>query len=316
MQQPLPAIPNILKLKKGPSSPRQFQDTLVIILFLLPAIVLFLLFVIYPIFQSFYYSFFNWKGFGPAVDYVGLENFKNILKDRVFLIALRNVFLIIAMSLLIQLPLALLLAVLVGRDLPGRVFFRVIFFLPYVLSEVIAALMWLFILNPDPERGFINAILVLLPGGEAQAWLGNTDLVLISIFIALTWKYFGYHMLLFMTGLQNIPQEIEEAGRIDGASSFQNFFYITLPLLYGTIRTSVYIAVLGSIQQFILVWIMTRGGPVNASETMATYMYRFGFVRFQLGYGSAVAVYMFMISLAFSLIYQRLTRRVDYLTGL
>jgi len=314
--QPLPAIPNIFKLRKGPGSPRQFQDNLVIFLFLLPALVLFLLFVIYPIFQSFYYSFFNWKGFGPAVDYVGLDNFKNILKDRVFLIALRNVFLIIAMSLLIQLPLALLLAVLVGRDLPGRVFFRVIFFLPYVLSEVIAALMWLFILNPDPERGFVNAILILLPGGKAQAWLCNTNLVLISIFVALTWKYFGYHMLLFMTGLQNIPQEIEEAGRIDGASSFQNFFYITLPLLYGTIRTSVYIAVLGSIQQFILVWIMTKGGPVNASETMATYMYRFGFVRFQLGYGSAVAVYMFLISLAFSLVYQRLTRKTDYLTGL
>ncbi len=123
-------------------------------------------------------------------------------------------------------------------------------------------------------------------------------------------------MLLFMTGLQNIPQEIEEAGNIDGANSFQNFFYITLPLLSSTIRTSVYIAVLGSIQQFILVWIMTKGGPVNASETMATYMYRFGFVRFQLGYGSAVAVYMFLICLTFSLVYQRLTRQADYLTGL
>jgi len=123
-------------------------------------------------------------------------------------------------------------------------------------------------------------------------------------------------MLLFMTGLQNIPADIEEAGRIDGANSIQNFFYITLPLLGSTIRTSVYLSVLGSIQQFILVWIMTKGGPVNASETMATYMYRFGFVRFQLGYGSAVAIYMFLICLIFSLIYQRLTRQPDYLTGL
>jgi raffinose/stachyose/melibiose transport system permease protein len=209
----------------------------------------------------------------------------------------------------------LALAVLVGRDLPGRVIFRTIFFLPYVLSEVIAALMWLFILNPDPERGFVNAVIVFF-GGESQAWLGNTDLVLLSIFAALTWKYFGYHMLLFMTGLQNIPAEIEEAGRIDGANSIQNFLYITLPLLGSTIRTSVYLSVLGSIQQFILVWIMTRGGPVNASETMATYMYRFGFVRFQLGYGSAVAIYMFLLCLIFSLIYQRLTRQPDYLTGL
>jgi len=313
--QSLPAIPNFLKLKPGPATPRKAQDSLMIFLFLLPAIVLFLLFVVYPILQSIYYSFFNWKGFGPATDFVGLDNFKNILKDKVFLIALRNGFLIIFLSLSVQLPLSLLLAVLVGRDLPGRVFFRAIFFLPYVLSEVIAALMWLFILNPDPDRGFINAILLFL-GGESHPWLGDTSLVMPAIFAALTWKYFGYHMLLFMTGLQNIPQEIEEAGRIDGANTFQNFFYITLPLLSSTIRTSVYLSVLGSIQQFILVWIMTKGGPVNASETMATYMYRFGFVRFQLGYGSAVAIYMFLICLIFSLIYQRLTRQPDYLTGL
>ena len=310
-----PAIPNAFKLSRGTGSPRRFQENLIIILFLTPAIVLFMLFVVYPIFQSIYYSLFNWKGFGPAVDFVGLDNFKNILKDRIFLIALRNVLLVIVLSLTVQLPLSLMLAVLVGKDLPGRVIYRTIFFLPYVLSEVIAALMWLFILNPDPERGFINAVLVLFPGVEAQAWLGDTSLVLPAIFVALTWKYFGYYMLLFMTGLQNIPQEIEEAGRIDGANSFQNFLYITMPLLRGTILTAVYISVLGSIQQFILVWIMTKGGPVNASEMMATYMYRFGFVRFQLGYGSAVAIYMFLICLIFSLVYQRITRRPDDLTG-
>jgi raffinose/stachyose/melibiose transport system permease protein len=315
MQQ-LPAITDIFKIKRVTGAPRRMQDNLIIVLFLLPALILFLAFVVYPIFQSVYYSFFNWKGFGAAVDFVGLKNFKNILTDRVFMIALRNGFFIIAFSLLIQLPLSLALAVLVGRNLPGRVFFRTIFFMPYVLSEVITAIMWLFLYNPDPQRGFINAILVLLPGGKPVAFLGNTQIVLLAVFAALTWKYFGYHMLLYLTGLQNIPTEIEEAGRIDGANAFQNFFYITLPLLSSTIRTSVYLSVLGSIQQFILVWIMTKGGPVNASETMATYMYRFGFVRFQLGYGSAVAIYMFLICLIFSLIYLRLTRQPDYLTGI
>lgn len=313
--QPLPAIPDIFKLKRMTGAPRRFRDNLSIFLFLLPALVLFLLFVIYPIFQSIYYSLFDWKGFGPAEDFVGLDNFKNILRDKVFLIALRNAFLLIVFSLIIQLPLSLMLAVMVGRDLPGRAFFRTIFFMPYVISEVITAIMWVFLYNPNPERGFINAVIVSL-GAEAQPWLGDTTLVLPALFMALTWKYFGFHMLLYMAGLQNIPQEIEEAGRIDGANSLQNFLYITLPLLGSTIRTSVYLSVLGSIQQFILVWIMSKGGPVNASETLATYMIRFGFVRFQLGYGSAVAIYMFLICVTFSLIYQRLTRRPDYLTGL
>ena len=314
MQQ-LPAIPDILKLKRVSGAPRSFQDSLLIALFLLPALMLFLLFVIYPIFRSIYFSMFDWNGLGPAVDFVGLQNFRDILNDQVFLKALRNVLLIIVFSVGAQLPLALGLAVMVGRDLPGRGIFRTIFFMPYVLSEINVAIMWMLLYNPDPDRGLLNAIVVLL-GGETIGWLSSTNLVLLSIFIALTWKYFGFHMLLYLAGLQNIPVELEEAATIDGANRFQNFFYITLPLLGSTIRTSVYLSVLGSIQQFILVWIMTKGGPVNASETLATYMYRFGFVRFQLGYGSAVAIYMFLICLIFSLVYQRLTRQPDYLTGL
>lgn len=303
----------------GLAAKRRFNnrnnDTLTIILFLLPAVVLFLIFVVYPIFQSLYYSLFNWKGFGPAEDFIGIQNFTKILSDKVFMKALVNGLLIVAFSLLFQLPLSMALATMVARDLPGRAFFRTIFFMPYVVSEVIAAIVWLGLFNPDPDRGLLNA-LVLLLGKEPVTWLASTNLVLPSIFVALTWKYFGFHMLLFMTGLQNIPAEIEEAGRMDGANSLQNFFFITLPLLGSTIRTSVYLSILGSLQQFILVWIMTKGGPVNASETLATYMYRFGFVRFQLGYGSAVAIYMFLLSLIFSTVYLRLTRQPDYLSGL
>ena len=311
----VPAVPDILKLRRATGAPRRIQDNLTITLFLLPALILFFIFVLYPIIQSVYYSMFNWKGFGPAVDFVGLANFKKILTDRVFLVALRNGLLIVTFSLLFQLPLSMFLAVMVARDLPGRAFFRTIFFMPYVLSEVITAYIWLFLFNPDPERGFLNA-LVTLGGGKPVLFLGNTNIVLITVFVVLTWKYFGFHMLLYLTGLQNIPTEIEEAARIDGANSIQSFFYITLPLLGSTIRTSVYLSVIGALQVFALVWIMTKGGPVNASEMLATYMYRFSFVRFQLGYGSAVAIYMFLICVTFSLIYQRLTRQPDYLTGL
>jgi raffinose/stachyose/melibiose transport system permease protein len=294
---------------------RRALDSLTIALFLAPALVVFLTFVVYPILQSVYYSLFNWKGFGPAVDLVGLDNYVSILSDQIFMKAVGNGFLIVALSLVIQLPMSLALALMVGRDLPGRAFFRTIFFMPYVISEVITAIMWLGLYNPDPDRGFFNALLVLIPGVKAQAWLGDTSQVMACLFVVLTWKYFGLHMLLYLAGLQNIPAEIEEAARIDGANRRQLLGYITLPLLGGTIRTSVYLSVIGSLQQFILVWIMTKGGPVNASEVMATYMYRFGFVRFWLGYGCAVALVMFLICLAFSVVYQRLARQPDYLGG-
>jgi raffinose/stachyose/melibiose transport system permease protein len=278
--------------------------------------VLFLTFVIYPIVRSVYYSSFNWKGFGPAVDFVGLSNYAGILSDQIFMKAVGNGFIIVALSLIFQLPMSLALALMVGRDLPGRAFFRTIFFMPYVVSEVITAIMWLGLYNPDPDRGFFNALLVLIPGVKAQAWLGNTSQVMACLFVVLTWKYFGLHMLLYLAGLQNIPAEIEEAARIDGANRRQMLGYVTLPLLGSTIRTSVYLSVIGSLQQFVLVWVMTKGGPVNASEMMATYMYRFSFVRFWLGYGCAVALVMFLICLAFSLAYQRLARQPDYLSGM
>lgn len=309
------AIKEAANLQKQVRFGRRTSDNLTILLFLAPATILFLIFVIYPLGRSIYFSFFNWKGFGPAVDFIGIDNYVRIVSDQIFLKAVGNGLIIVVFSLTIQLPLSMALAVMVGRDLPGRAFFRTIFFMPYVVSEVIAAIMWMGLYNPDPDRGLFNALLMLIPGVKAVSWLGNTSIVMACIFVVLTWKYFGLHMLLYLAGLQNIPLEIEEAARIDGAGRGQLFTNITLPLLAGPIRTSVYMSVVGSLQQFILVWIMTKGGPVNASETMATYMYRFGFIRFWLGYGCAVAIVMFLLCLVFSVIYQRMSRQPDYLGG-
>jgi raffinose/stachyose/melibiose transport system permease protein len=302
-----------LELQPRFSSPRRVQEYLTIFLFLLPAFVIFLLFIIYPIFRAMYYSLFNWNGLGPATIFVGLNNFKQILTDQVFVKAVTNCLLIVALSLAIQLPFALALAIMVGRDLPGRAFFRAVFFMPYVLSEVITAIIWISLLDPDPERGLINALLVLIPGVQAQNFLGDINQVMACVFIVLTWKYFGLYVLLFMAGLQNIPREIEEAAVIDGANRWQTVRNVTVPLLGSTIRTCILLSVLGSLTQFPLVWIMTRGGPVNASEVMATYMYRYAFIRFQLGYGSAVALVMLAICLVFSILYLRLARQPDYL---
>jgi raffinose/stachyose/melibiose transport system permease protein len=312
----IPVIRNFTKSTRNSRSPRRLQDYLTIALFLLPGIALFVVFIIYPIIRSVYYSTFNWNGLGPAVNYVGLDNFKGILSDKIFMKAVGNCLLIVVLSLCIQLPISLGLAIMVGRDLPGRAFFRAVFFMPYVLSEVITAIIWLGLFNPDPQRGFINALLVLIPGVKPQAFLGDMHVVLGCVFVVLTWKYFGLHMLLYLAGLQNIPHEIEEAALIDGANRWQLIRYVTIPLLASTIRTTIQLSVLGSLTQFNLIWIMTKGGPVNASESMATYMYRFGFIRFWLGYGSAVALVMLLICLAFSIGYLRLVRQPDYLGGM
>jgi len=294
---------------------RREQDRLTIVLFLLPAFLFMFTFLVYPLINSIYYSFFYWKGFGPPVDWVGAGNYQQILTDPIFMKALKNVLLLLGLSIALQLPFSLGLALLLKRQMPGRILFRTLFFMPYVLSEVITGLIWSSMFNPDPQIGLINAIRVLIPGVEPFPFLGDTNTVLACIFIALSWKWFGFHLMLYMAGLTNIPRDLEEAAMIDGANARQTLWRITLPLLGPSIRTSVFVSSIGSLQQFGLVWVMSQGGPVNASETMATYMYRFGFVRLQLGYGASVAIVMMAICLIFSVFYQRLVHQEDYLSS-
>jgi raffinose/stachyose/melibiose transport system permease protein len=301
------------KASKSRWNARQRSDLRTIALFLTPAFIFYFLFIVFPILQAIYVSFFQWKGFGAPTNFVGFENYADILGDKYFIKGVINALLIVALSICVQLPLALTLALMVGRRLPGRAFFRTVFFLPYVLSEVMAAIIWLSMFNPDPTRGFLNGLLVAIdPAAQPISWLGNLDVVMIAIFIALTWKYFGLHLLLFMAGLQNIPREVEEAAAMDGATTWQSIRFVTIPMIASTIRLVIYLSVLGALSVFALVWVMTQGGPAHASETMATCVYKSGFIRFQFGYGSAVAMLMFMMCLAFSVGYQRLVMRQDY----
>jgi len=288
--------------------PRALARAATITLMLLPAAALYVLLVLLPVVQSAYYSLFRWNGLGPLQDFVGPDNYVRALGDGVFLGAVGHNLLIAALSLAIQLPLALGLALLVGRRLPGRVIFRTIFFLPFVLSDVVTGVLWLEVFNP--QVGALNAIIGAV-GIRPQAYLGNPDSVLLAVFAVMTWKYVGFHLILYVAGLQQIPAEIEEAARIDGATSLQVLQRITLPLLGSTIRVSVFLSVIGSLQYFDLIWVMTGGGPVGASETMVTYLVKFGFQRLALGYGSAVATIIFGLCLVFSLGYQRTLMRGD-----
>jgi raffinose/stachyose/melibiose transport system permease protein len=291
---------------------RDLDKALLITLFVLPGMVVFLMFLLIPIVQSMPMSLFKWNGFGPLKDFVGLDNYTSALSNKIFQAALGHSFTLMLLSLTVQLPLALALALLLARgNLPGRSLFRGLFFVPFVFSEIISAIIWLYVFKPD--NGLLNLVLpVVIPGFKPVAWLGDRNLVLYAIFAVITWKYFGFHMILYMAGLQSIPKDLEEAARVDGANERNVLRYVTLPMLGNTIRLSVFLSVLGSFQQFVIIWIATEGGPVNSSEVLATYLYKFGIIRFNLGYGSAVAIILFAITLVFSLGYQRMILRRDY----
>lgn len=306
-----PLSPKALGAQKK-RAPLRAERIFTIVLFLLPAAGLYTLLVIFPVILAAHHSFYKWNGLGPLVNFVGFNNYVRILTDDIFQLAVWHNLMLIVLSLVTQLPLALFCAILVGRHLRGRSFFRMIYFLPFVLSEVVTGLIWAFIYHP--RAGLLNWILkLIIPQFDPPSWLGTPNLlVLFCIFVVINWKYFGYHMILYVAGLQNIPAEIEEAAQIDGAATWQVIRYIIVPLLGPTIRLTVYLSVLGSLQIFDLVWVMTQGGPANASNTMAIYMYQFGFLRSQLGYGSSIAVIMFVICFSFSLFYQRKIMNRDF----
>ena len=278
-------------------------------LFMLPALALYAVFVLFPIVQAARYSLYDWNGLGPMDQFIGLENFQRALSDPVFLGSVSHNALIVVLSLVIQVPFALGIALMLNRRFPGRAVLRLIFFAPYVIAEVIAAIVWSLILQPN---GLVDNVMTSIGIGDAyHPWLADPSTVLIALFFIITWKYFGFHMILMLAGLQGIPRELEEAAAIDGATRRQALRYVTLPLLGPTIRVSVFLSIIGSLQLFDLVWVTTRGGPVNASNTMAVYMFDRGFVRFQFGYGSAVAVILFLICFVLALGYQRWVLRRD-----
>jgi raffinose/stachyose/melibiose transport system permease protein len=291
---------------------------LTIFLFLLPGLVLFGLLVVVPILGAGYVSVFQWNGFGgpppvsPTSEFIGMENFTRALADPVFRGDLWRGLVLVVLSLLIQLPGALALALLLHQRFPGRAVFRLLFFAPYVISEVITAALFSMIFSP--RYGFANYLLEtvgldsLVP---TAGWLGDRSIVLFVVFFVVSWKYFGFHMIIYLAGRQNIPRELTEAASTDGATGWQVFRHITLPLMGPTIRVTIFLSIIGVIQLFDMVWVLTGGGPVNASETMAVTMYRAAFERTEFGYASAISVLMFIIALVFALGYVRFVMRRD-----
>ncbi|GAB3216403.1 sugar ABC transporter permease [Kineococcus gypseus] len=270
-----------------------------------PAVVMFLAFVIFPVVMAAYYGFFRWKGFGPPTEFVGLDNYKIILQDSAFHEALtHNAFIVVA-SLVLQGPAAVAVALLLNQKMRGRSLIRVLIFVPYVVAEVIVGTGWSLMLQ---TTGAVNDLLteVGLPGWTVD-WLSDPDVAIWSLVLIITWKYIGFAVILFLAGLQSIPEELFEAAAIDGASYWQIQRAITVPLLGPTIRIWAFLSIIGSLQLFDLVYIIWGQyvASTAGTSTMATYMVVSGRNAGNYGYGNAVAVVLFLISLAVALIYQR-----------
>ncbi len=281
--------------------------------FLGPAIALYALFLIVPVVEAVRYSFYAWNGLGPLTDFVGLDNYREAFGDPAFRQAMEHNGILVGLSLVLQLPLALGVALLLNRPLRGRSLFRLLFFAPYVLSEAITAIVFLQILQPG---GLVDEALRSVGlGGLVQLWLADLNVVFYTLFVVITWKYIGFAIILFLAGLQGVPEELHEAAAMEGASSWQTLRHVTLPLLGPTIRIWAFLATIGSIQLFDIVWIMTRGGPSGASSTMATYMIDQGINSYRIGYATSVAVILFAICFLVSILYQLFVLRRDVVGG-
>ena len=276
-----------------------------------PALVVFVTFVILPVGLAAYYGFFSWAGYGPAVDFVGLRNYITILTDQAFLEALKHNVMIAVLSLVFQGPLAIAVALLLNRKMRGQSAIRVLIFVPYVIAEVVVGLGWSLMLQSNGAvNGFLDKIGL---GALTQDWLSDPTIAIWSLMLIITWKYLGFAVILFLAGLQGIPEELSEAASIDGASYWQVQRHITLPLLGPTIRIWAFLSIIGSFQLFDLVYIIWGQyiASTAGTSTMATYMVANGRNAGSYGYGSAVAVVMFLISLIIALLYQRFLLRRD-----
>ncbi|RRD46936.1 carbohydrate ABC transporter permease [Tessaracoccus sp. OH4464_COT-324] len=281
-----------------------------VVAFTLPALTLLALFIAWPIMKAVEFSFYRWKGFGPLVDFVGLQNYVSVLTNDVFTSSVGHNFFIVFVSIALQLPLGLAIALLLNQKIRGQGVLRTIVFVPYVVAEVIAGVVWYQLLQP--KYGVFDSLMSSIGlQGPPQGWLGTQDYALWTVMIVLTWKYLGLAIILFLAGLQGVPDEVLEASAIDGASWWQTQRHITIPMLGPTLKTWVFLSMVGSLQLFDMVWILTKGGPANATTTMATFLINEGTKRSNYGIAGAASVILFIIALTCSVFYQRFVMRSD-----
>ena len=281
---------------------RRISEGIAIFVFLLPALLLFISILIAPIAVSVYRSMYDWNGFSEGT-FIGLDNYKELFTNGSikFMVSLKNSMILAAFSVFIQLPFALLLALILGRAPKGERFFLSVFFMPVLISTVVIGQLWLKIYNPD--YGLLNRFLDFIHLGNLKhVWVGDVKTALGSIIVPTIWQYVGYHMLLMYAGVKGVSIDLREAAMLDGATPWQVDRYIVIPIIKPIIRVSVIFAVTGSLKTYDLVRILTEGGPFQSTEVPSTLLENMLFLRNRYGMGSTISVMLIALCFAFALL--------------
>lgn len=282
------------------------NNKLAIVIFMLPAVILFAVIIVLPILMSGYYSFLDWDGIAKGV-FVGIDNYVELFtsKSAGFPKTMGNALLLALLSTVIQLPISLFFAIVLAKGVKGERFFVAVFFIPVLISTVVIGQLWMKIYNPD--YGLINAALRSMGlDSLAKVWLGDQNTALFAVFIPILWQYVGYHMLLMYAGIKSISPELREAAKIDGATEWGIARYLTIPLLKPIIRVCVIFAVTGSLKAFDLIYVLTGGGPAHASEVPSTLMVSMIFGRNRYGFGSSIAIAIIFLCFFFAILIRKL----------
>ncbi|HLR24157.1 MAG TPA: sugar ABC transporter permease [Pseudogracilibacillus sp.] len=288
-------MPNSIKLKG------------LLIVTLLPALLLYSIFVIIPIFWSAYYGFFDWSGISEST-FIGLDNYKEALTSSIFWKSFKNNLILVVASVFGQIPIALGFALLLRKNNMMQRFVRSAIFFPMVVSTVVVGLIWGYIYHP--QIGILNQLLEGIGlGSWTNSWLADPSINMYAVSIPIIWNYIGPYLIIFIAAIQNIPSEVEEAALLDGATGFKKLKYITLPMVWTTVKIAIILAISGSLKAFDQIYIMTGGGPAQSTELMATYMYNNTFMVYRYGYGSAISTLIIIFSLILIGISQLVTKR-------
>ena len=278
------------------------------LLYLLPAVAFFLLFLISPIFATFYNSLLRWDGISRQKIFIGLANFGYIFNDPVFVGSIKTTLYCVLFGPVVQTSLALILAVLIANIIVGKTLYRALFYLPVILSMVAASIVWFNIYSPT--FGVLNSIIRLFGNKEFNlAWLGEPKTALIAVLVISIWRWTGFNIVIFMAGLQDISMEYYEAAKIDGAGVLAIFSKITIPLLSSSIVINFLLNLIGYLKLFDVIQVTTKGGPAHATEVISTYIYKQAFQYNNIGMASAASVILFIIIVLFSMAYLSSVRR-------